>query len=63
MRAARVFTRVINKSHWGVISNVVAHLDLSLRSENATTSVPVASPEVVVDVLGVGLDAEGDWDL
>lgn len=46
------------------ISLTLLHiLRLSPRSDEATFFLPPAWPDVIVDVLGVGLDTGGDYDL
>lgn len=60
--AAHVITQVIEESYRCVIADAVVYLGLFPRSDEAFPSGPLASPGVVVDVLHVDLDAEGDWN-
>lgn len=45
------------------MADSVAHWALPPRSDNAAHSMLPASLDVVVDVLCVNLDVQGDWDL
>lgn len=63
MLAARIVTWDIDKSDQCVISDSIAHLTLPLRSDEAAPFLPPALAGVVVEVLGVDLNSEGDWGL
>lgn len=63
MRAGGVDTRVVDGSDWCMIADATEHFGLSPKFDEAALSVPLASPGVVLDVLGEDLYVESDWDL
>lgn len=54
---------VFDESGQRIIAEDVARWGYLLRSNKAAPSVATASPSVVVHVLGLNLDTEGDWNL
>lgn len=58
MLTACIDSWVTCESDWCVIADAGAHLGLPPTLDDATPSVPSASPGVVIDALGVELDTE-----
>lgn len=60
---ALVATWVVDKSHWCIIADAVAHLELPSKSDEVASSGPSSLSGAVLDVLGMDLNVEDDWDL